>query len=672
MKKIIFPLIFVFVFLFLIAQASAFVDFNVNADNAQNVKFEAFNCLSEDCSSVAPFSGSFPNGAETSNGNVVIRFPSSLATQYGYAVYAVSAGYLPKVGKATFHSNGNNGIFSTTSTLHFEKAPVCRSAIGEFSVANNAKPHIPLVISVDSSLDATASSAFGLANSPVKYIPSNIEDYFSASSNVVLTITNIAFAGEEVYRQAVNLNLKADASQRIEFSWTPGKSGDYVASVSSDVTDSQCASSEKRESVKIFSVAQEEPKDSCYVLLNNFKQVTQNPKAGQKTELSFDKISNHADISGALSPVKTEINYFIKGPKDSLVGKDKFTLNENPDSTTAKSYSFEWVPQEAGLYTIGLVGTPVSNLCGDINDLKSADEAVILQVQVYPADVSYSLTVKVINEKGEKVSGALASIDNEIRGTTDANGEVLLARISPGDHKLEIKHKNYEDLNENIKIESDLAVTKILKSAVSPPDKFFTAAIKVFDSASKEAIAGASVQTAPFSGEFTKSAATNNQGVVVFENLRNGNYFLRVEHLDYEQTGTMIFSINNQNAELAIFLQKKGAHSQPGSDAETGVAISSLSIPNGFEAVAGEQLDIFINLDNAGNKDLENTLITASIPELGIKTSVGPFDLNEADSVGKRLALELPAYASKGQYYVRVSVHNSDVTRTVHRLVEIV
>ena len=63
--------------LFLFAFFLIFLAFNVNAIaeityrfNADNVEIEAYNCLDSGCYTVGPFSGSFPDGKTTANGQI--------------------------------------------------------------------------------------------------------------------------------------------------------------------------------------------------------------------------------------------------------------------------------------------------------------------------------------------------------------------------------------------------------------------------------------------------------------------------------------------------------------------------------------------------------------------------------------------------------------------------
>ncbi|MEK6857358.1 MAG: hypothetical protein AABX39_02095 [Nanoarchaeota archaeon] len=79
-----------------------------------------------------------------------------------------------------------------------------------------------------------------------------------------------------------------------------------------------------------------------------------------------------------------------------------------------------------------------------------------------------------------------------------------------------------------------------------------------------------------------------------------------------------------------------------------------------------------MNLENSGNENLDNTKVQISVPALGIRTSAGPFDLDESENLNKRLTLNLPSETPNGVYYVRIEVHNNDVTRIVHRQIEVV
>lgn len=71
---------------------SALVDVTYHFNTFNPVSVEAYNCLDSDCNAVGAFSGSFPNGQTTTNGQLPVRFPSTLVTPHGYALFYVSKG----------------------------------------------------------------------------------------------------------------------------------------------------------------------------------------------------------------------------------------------------------------------------------------------------------------------------------------------------------------------------------------------------------------------------------------------------------------------------------------------------------------------------------------------------------------------------------------------------
>src|SRR3989338_6714048 len=81
---------------------SAFVDVTYHF-NIPNVEVAAYDILNSGGSAVAPFSGSFLAGTTTTNSTITIRFPDTLATPFGYALYYVSSGYVPLEAVATWN-----------------------------------------------------------------------------------------------------------------------------------------------------------------------------------------------------------------------------------------------------------------------------------------------------------------------------------------------------------------------------------------------------------------------------------------------------------------------------------------------------------------------------------------------------------------------------------------
>ena len=499
-----------------------------------------------------------------------------------------------------------------------------------------------------------------------------MEDYFSALTNVVLTIFD-EFGNVE-NRQSVNLNLKADQSQNVEFTWTPEISGGYAASVSTNVVDSQCASSEQRETTKLFSVLNEEPRDSCYTLLNNLK-VEGQAKAGQKTTASFTKISNHADGNGDLHPTATDLFFTILKPGELFGTTQLKNLNSNSDSTSAEKYTLEWTPNEAGVYNLALVGRASDNRCNSFD--RNTQEVATLQVQVAPAEVSYSVTFRILDENGQRVNGAEVIL-GDASGMTDSNGEVIFARVAPGNYNLKIVHDDFETLDDTVEISGDVLIVKTLQRVNNVPEER-NVVITVLDRDTNEPVPDAQVYVAlsdinvePVQVE---TRLTDANGRAFFK-LTDGRYPYAVDpryHEEFEsETG---FLVNGEDLFVTVFVARTSSPPTPVPPPrvpDVSLSISSLSIPRGFEARAGEDVEVLLNLENSGNENLDNTKVQISVPALGIRTSAGPFDLDESENLNKRLTLNLPSETPNGVYYVRIEVHNNDVTRIVHRQIEVV
>ena len=59
------------------------------------------------------------------------------------------------------------------------------------------------------------------------------------------------------------------------------------------------------------------------------------------------------------------------------------------------------------------------------------------------------------------------------------------------------------------------------------------------------------------------------------------------------------------------------------------------------------------------------------IQELGVRTSVGPFELSVGRRATRTLYLMLPEDVEPGTYYARVTVKSDSLQRTVHRPIDI-
>jgi hypothetical protein len=78
-----------------------------------------------------------------------------------------------------------------------------------------------------------------------------------------------------------------------------------------------------------------------------------------------------------------------------------------------------------------------------------------------------------------------------------------------------------------------------------------------------------------------------------------------------------------------------------------------------------------VNVDNIGNIDLENVKITVVVPELGLRRSVGPFDVNVDDVAIRRVVLDLFEEVQPGEYYVKITAEDKNHRKSKYRLITV-
>jgi uncharacterized membrane protein len=75
------------------------------------------------------------------------------------------------------------------------------------------------------------------------------------------------------------------------------------------------------------------------------------------------------------------------------------------------------------------------------------------------------------------------------------------------------------------------------------------------------------------------------------------------------------------------------------------------------------------DLSNLANENLEDVTLTVVIPELGIKRSVGPFDVKKDEDTTKKVLIELLDDAPPGEYDIRFTLSSENFRKVRHRTV---
>ena len=102
-------------------------------------------------------------------------------------------------------------------------------------------------------------------------------------------------------------------------------------------------------------------------------------------------------------------------------------------------------------------------------------------------------------------------------------------------------------------------------------------------------------------------------------------------------------------------------------DALEQVLIKSVAFPDEDFAAAGKELVALVNIENDGNRDLDDVRIRAYILEEGIVTVSEPFDLDANYPASKELLFKLPKDVEEGWHAIGFSVYNGDTRRVVYR-----
>ena len=368
----------------------AIIDVNGNfieTDNeVEDVNVLGFVCANKDCSNVKGtlFNGEILNSGEESEMTLV--FPTQLQSKQGYGVYKYKdvdsdgVSYIPWESNPTWH--GTKGSDPQGPFVDYlTRVEGCSAPIDQFVVVNDAEAHIPLVIGVDASLDATLHAALDEAG-PLDYIPEILREHYSVRTLVSLTIRN-ADTFEIVHEDSIEVLMPAGESRRIEFTWTPEEDGRYEATAVTDVIDGKCISSISQEVSKEFNVLEEYPRGICYTLLNNMDLSEEFPEEGDTEEVSVWKISNHADneTTVTLTPIGTDLTFTVYDPEGNVVSEKSKHIEANNNPFDSKKVEFSWnIPIDivSGLYKLAITGIGTNSICDNLDNLADTISTTVL------------------------------------------------------------------------------------------------------------------------------------------------------------------------------------------------------------------------------------------------------------------------------------------------------
>lgn len=326
-----------------------------------------FICGDATCSTTSGslFGGSVLNSGDSDS--ILLNYPTTLQSPYGYGIYFYKEGYIPwEVSANWWGSLPKQGPFDA----YFGKKEGCRATVDNFEVTNDVNPNQPIQFNVSTSLDADTQAALSHSG-PLDFVPPSIANHYMVETEVNLEVID-SNNGNLVFTDNNLLNINYSNSERVEFTWIPNYSGNFTATVYSDVTDSKCSSSFSQNSSKNFNVIPTGPTNMCYTLLNNLEFNIPNPTVEDHINVTANKISNEADSFGSLTSLGTDLWLTVTKLSDNSTEVRTMSLPPNPDTVNPVSFTFDVFNRspEGGDYLVTLNG----NATGCSQPINTADQ----------------------------------------------------------------------------------------------------------------------------------------------------------------------------------------------------------------------------------------------------------------------------------------------------------
>lgn len=635
-----------------------------------------YTCLDYDCNAVsAPFSGfKIISGNydsinkvlnSGSNNYVTVEYPGA-ANPTNYAEYFYKEGYIP----LAFRVEGDYGTgLHFNYDNQFSKLENAHAPVGSFTVLNKVYQNEPLQINIEASLDAETRSAFSDAGIPPYYVPESFKDeFYSAETKVTLNIYKPG--GVLAYTESKTISIYMDETENVGFTWTPTEAGaGYKAEIVTEVTDSKVSSTVKELTAKTFDVLPARPKDECYVILNELDVDEPFPLINRELTVTYTKISNYAASDYAKTAVPMEVTHEIKEGKHNPAGNVVYSeTKELPATSTTvpAEQSFKWTPASTGWYTIYITGECKGIAC----EGKTSHEETISKEIYVRAVPAYDITFTVTDlHTSEPIKDAQVTI-YMATAKTNINGVVVFKGFHSGDYSYTIEHPDYYSKQGTIKIGNvDLYVDVPLERKNIPSGNNAPEITSIpVTAATKGELYTYDVDASDKDGDVLTYLLMNNpDGMTI--NPTNGAVKWTPDSVGTYNVNVMV--TDNKGGvdaqEFTITVQEE----TDGFVIDNSLRITKLRTSDEYIR-AGDMLEISFDLENIGNKKLENIKITAMVPEFELRKSIGPFDLKKSEEITKHLFVEIPADVQAGNYYIRLTFNNDDIQRTEYREITII
>lgn len=196
-------------------------------------------CQDESCGTATRL---WENTMNTGNDNlIVLTYPTTLETEFGYMTYFFKSGYVPTKVPADWAGKGNTEEYDN---FLYKIQDTASAFIEDFEVNDKTAK-------INQEITITANVLSPRINSDdVKFIPEElIEDYYSDKVRTTLKIKNQRTGG--LYIRVINEKMLWSTEDKVEFTWTPVEEGDYSVEIYTEVADSKFLNTENQKTQKI-------------------------------------------------------------------------------------------------------------------------------------------------------------------------------------------------------------------------------------------------------------------------------------------------------------------------------------------------------------------------------------------------------------------------------------
>ena len=597
------------------------------------------------------------------------RMPSGMQD---YLVFFFREEYLPYVAVTDYAGSGHAPEFP----VPFIKKKDAIAEIRDFNV-ESVNEGEPVVFTIEATADGEVFSPFKINNEITSFIPKDYEHYYKTEVEIKLEVYNKADNSLE-YEIVEVKNIFAGASERFEFIIAENtlSEGEYGARATSRITDKKVEQSTALSSTNTVEFEVYSSLDKvCNVNLGGINLYPVMPKStGQEIMVYGTKISNQF-ISSNLNanPMPAELTLNVREGNNNVVYTETKMIPAGTDTTTAVNWNFRIAPDTltTGRYTIEVVGKAT---CGAEyeNEVRtySVTNINLEETITIPnnAPVFKHIPTQII-EIGESFTLNLEdyAIDYENDVLTfnyDVEDETRLRCTLVGAH---LSCTGEQEPGTRVRVyASDHQYTATTTFEVRVGEE------KTENRAPK--IVSRPIRTASKNVEYVYEAeAVDPDGDVIRWELRKGPYGMKID----EKTGVVTWMPDIRGEfEVSIrAIDPHGARDTQTYRLEVRIPLKDTNRPEstlvettrvtGNEYLrAGETLRMLVGYENTNGYDFKGLTITASVAELGIVRRLGPYKLDNKETLYRELHLEIPDYAEEGVYTVKV-VYNDDRFRKI-------